>query len=128
MSRRRPPTTCDAGAAAVEMALVLPILMLLICGIIDFGRAYNTQLTLTHAAREGARVWALGGTQATVTTRVTDATDGMTGVSVTTTTCTFGSATTVTVTASFTYITPMIANLVPSITSLSGKGVMRCGG
>jgi Flp pilus assembly protein TadG len=45
----------ERGAAAVEMALVLPVLLLLIGGIVDFGRAYFTQIMLTNAAREGAR-------------------------------------------------------------------------
>jgi hypothetical protein len=50
----------DQGAAAVEMALVLPLLILLLGGIIDFGFAFNTQISLTHAAREGVRVEAIG--------------------------------------------------------------------
>lgn len=49
----------DRGAAAVEFALVLPLLLLLLFGIIDFGRAYHSKVTLTHAAREGARALAL---------------------------------------------------------------------
>lgn len=44
------------GAAAVEFALVLPVLMLILLGIIEFGRAWNVKQTLTDAAREGARV------------------------------------------------------------------------
>jgi len=53
--------------------LLLPLLLLLVFGIIDFGRAINTQITLTQAAREGARLAALGqpnvvsGTQAAAT-------------------------------------------------------------
>ena len=39
----------------VEFALVLPILLLLLCGIIDFGWLYYNQITLNNAAREGAR-------------------------------------------------------------------------
>ncbi len=50
----------DRGATAVEFALVLPLLLLLVFGIIDFGRALNAQITLTQAAREGARLEALG--------------------------------------------------------------------
>ena len=46
----------DRGAAAVEFALLLPLLLLLVFGIIDFGRALNAQVTLTQAAREGARL------------------------------------------------------------------------
>jgi len=35
----------DRGAAAVEFALLLPVLLLLVFGIIDFGRALNAQIT-----------------------------------------------------------------------------------
>jgi Flp pilus assembly protein TadG len=45
----------ERGAAAVETAIVLPVLLFVIFGIIDFGRMLNTQLKLTEAAREGAR-------------------------------------------------------------------------
>lgn len=47
------------GAVAVEFAIVLPVLLLLILAIVEFGRAYNVQLTLTAAAREGVRVMAI---------------------------------------------------------------------
>jgi len=39
----------------VEFALVLPIFLLLVIGVIEFGRAWNLQQTITDAAREGAR-------------------------------------------------------------------------
>jgi Flp pilus assembly protein TadG len=43
------------GQALVEFALVVPILLLLVFGIIEFARAWQTYQTLTDAAREGAR-------------------------------------------------------------------------
>ncbi|MBT8216030.1 MAG: pilus assembly protein, partial [Acidimicrobiia bacterium] len=39
----------ESGAAMVEFALILPLLLLLVFGTIEFGRAYNAQNTLTHA-------------------------------------------------------------------------------
>ena len=50
----------DRGAAALEFALVLPLLLILSMAVIEFGRAYNTVISLQGAAREGARVLALG--------------------------------------------------------------------
>lgn len=50
----------DRGAAAVELALLLPLLMIVIGGIIDFGFAFNAQISLTHSGREGVRVEAIG--------------------------------------------------------------------
>jgi Flp pilus assembly protein TadG len=51
----------EHGAAAVEFALVFPLLIILIFGIIDFGLAMNSQIVLNNAAREGARTASLGG-------------------------------------------------------------------
>lgn len=118
----------DRGAAAVEFALVLPLLLLIVFGIVDFGRAYNARITLSHAAREAVRVWALGGTADETTAAAQAAATGLSGVTATTTACTFGSPTTVTVTATFTFSAPLITDLAPALTSLSAEGVMRCGG
>jgi Flp pilus assembly protein TadG len=120
----------DSGAAAVELALVLPFLLLLVCGIVDFGRAYNAHMTLTNAAREGVRVFALGGTQEEATQRAHDTAVGLsvTGVTFDSSSCTFGAKTTVTVTVAFEYLTPLISELSPGLSSLSTNGVMRCGG
>jgi hypothetical protein len=48
-----------SGASAVEFALVLPILLLLIFGIISFGWGFARWVELTGAAREGARYMAI---------------------------------------------------------------------
>lgn len=45
----------DSGAELFEAALVLPILLTLLLGIVTFGRAWNTYQTITRAAREGAK-------------------------------------------------------------------------
>ncbi|MFI5841090.1 TadE family protein [Catenuloplanes sp. NPDC051500] len=49
----------DRGAAAVETALVLPLLLMVVFAMIDFGRMLNTQIRVTEAAREGARALTL---------------------------------------------------------------------
>jgi hypothetical protein len=48
------------GAAAVEFALIAPILFMLIFAIFEFGTGYSRYLAITHAAREGARLAAVG--------------------------------------------------------------------
>ncbi len=50
----------EKGQALVEMALALPLLLLLLWGIVEFGRLGHAYLTVTHAAREGARLGAVG--------------------------------------------------------------------
>jgi len=50
----------DEGSAAVEFALVLPLLLLLVVGMLDFGITYNHWISLTNLAHEGARLAAVG--------------------------------------------------------------------
>ena len=50
----------EKGASAVEFALVLPIFIMLVFGIFQFGIAFNNWIALTHAAREGVRLAAVG--------------------------------------------------------------------
>jgi Flp pilus assembly protein TadG len=61
------------GAALLETAIVLPMIMLVCVGIFEFGRAYQTWQVLTNASREGARLAVLDGqTDSAVRTRVND--------------------------------------------------------
>lgn len=55
MARR----SVERGAAAVEFALILPVLLLLLVGIAELGRAYNVQTVLADAARVGVRTMAI---------------------------------------------------------------------
>ncbi len=47
------------GQSMVEFAVVIPLLLLLILAIFEFGRIYNAQIEVTQAAREGARAGVL---------------------------------------------------------------------
>lgn len=49
------------GAALLETALTLPMILLVAVGIFEFGRAYQTSQVVTNAAREAARVAVLPG-------------------------------------------------------------------
>jgi Flp pilus assembly pilin Flp len=129
----------DRGAAAVEFALLLPVVLLLLFGIVDFGRALNAQITITQAAREGARLGALGVAPATVVTKTQAAATGLSPVPTvnTGTACPVGAAAgvdaVVIVSYTFTYLTPVAAigkmfgsnNILPTKT-LTGRGEMPC--
>jgi Flp pilus assembly protein TadG len=73
-------SSADRGATVVEFALLLPVLLLIVLGIVDFGRMLNAQETLTQAAREGARLVALG--QPNVASRTQAAAPGLSPVGV----------------------------------------------
>ena len=63
---------CDKGAELIEFALVFPLLLLVMFGIMDFGLLFQRYETVTNAAREGARIAVLPGyAQADVQARVT---------------------------------------------------------
>src|SRR5437773_10650409 len=50
---------CDRGTAIVEFSIVLPLLLLLLFGIVDFAKAWNYTNDMTHLANEGARLAAV---------------------------------------------------------------------
>ena len=57
--KRGPRRVRRRGAALVEFALVMPLLLLLLVGIMEFGRAWSQTQVITDAARQGARLAAL---------------------------------------------------------------------
>lgn len=133
--RRRKAT--DRGAAMVEFAILLPLLLLVIAGIVDLGRAFFTQVALSNAAREGARYAVVdsGATAALVQQRAQASAPGLTPPLTAAVTLCAGGGTNATVVASnqFTWIALGPAmNLVGGASALpatlSSTAVMRCGG
>lgn len=61
------------ASTIVEFALVLPILLVLLLGVMEFAWLGRTHLALANAAREGARTAALGATTTNIRTRVINA-------------------------------------------------------
>jgi Flp pilus assembly protein TadG len=118
----------DHGAAAVELALILPILILLLFGIFEFGRAYNTQNSLSGAAREGARVMAItndSGAATDATIAAAPSVNPPPSVAINPTPCSTGATVTVTATRVQAYNIPFYGS---ASFNLTGRGVMRCGG
>jgi Flp pilus assembly protein TadG len=63
----------ERGAALLEAAITIPIILLISVGIFEFGRAFQTWQVLTNAAREGARIAVISGTtDEQIRTRVRD--------------------------------------------------------
>ncbi|MCZ2403968.1 pilus assembly protein [Paenarthrobacter sp. Z7-10] len=131
----------ERGAVAVELALVLPVLLLLVLGIMEFGRAYNVQISASQAAREGARYVAVnystaGFSAATARTTALSSAPGLPAGSTVTITytsasgatvpvCTSGSRVKVTVADQLVWLTGYLPIAAPRVT---GIGVMQCGG
>ncbi len=116
-------TQSDRGAVAVELALILPVLGTLVFGIIDYGRYYNTTITLTHAARESVRQVALNTGNAVSAGQA--AASGLTVSISTSGACAPGNNGTATVSTSFSYNIPLVGS---GTTTVSRSAVMKCGG
>ncbi len=122
----------ERGAAAVEFALVLPLLLLLLVGVAEFGRAYNVQTRVSNAAREGVRVMALKNDVSATRTAAKAAAGSIplteANISVTPTHCVSTAATSVNATVVITYSLPYLTGLFGHTIAVTGRGVMRCGG
>lgn len=72
MRIRRTENNKRRGTALVEMAMVLPVFLMVVLGIIEFGRAMMVANMVTNAAREGARLAVIdGNTNADVQSSIT---------------------------------------------------------
>ena len=129
----------DGGTAAVELAIVLPLLLLLIFGMIDFGRVMQQQIVMTEAVREGARVGALGGDATAVKAQMTSVLGSgfvivqPPAIAVCTSASGLTSDSTVTIAHKFDAITPFwgimkLFGTSNSTFTLSATGIMSCVG
>ena len=59
-----------SGTATVEMALILPLLLLILVGSLELGTLFSTYLRFQNAIREGGRLAAIGTTEGEITARV----------------------------------------------------------
>jgi Flp pilus assembly protein TadG len=120
----------ERGASAVEFALILPVLILLLLGLLEYGRVYNVQISLSNAAREGARTMAIHNDAGQARTAARSAAPSVNpalssaNVTVSPTTCAAGQTVTVTVHYDVALMTGFFGTNLP----LTATGVMLCGG
>jgi len=118
------------GQTLVELALALPVLCLLLFGMLEFGRAFNAWLVITHGAREGVRYASVGATQPEIEQKVLDTTSTLDADELTVNTIGVGGAQGNPVTVQVSYrlhiITPLISAFFPSNpVTLSSDATMR---
>lgn len=118
------------GAVAVEFALLLPILIALLVGIMEFGLAFGAQVTVTNAAREAARAMVIHNSPADARAAALAAAPDLnpalqsSEITFSPASCTPGATSTTTIRYPMQFITGLFgAEIV-----LTGKATMRCGG
>jgi Flp pilus assembly protein TadG len=123
----------ERGASAVEFGLIVPILLILVLGIIEFGHAFQVQGTLSAAAREGARAMALRNDPAQARAAVQEAAGALdpditdAQITITPPACPSG-ASSVNVRLTINYPMPFFTGFFGADVDLTGTGVMRCQG
>ncbi len=130
MLSRRKYTKNNRGQALVEFALVVPVLLLLLVAIMELGLVINHYITLTEAAREGARSAALGGSNVTVAAVAKAAASHMDASQLTVSispesTRIRGNGVTVTVEAPVQIITKLMSPFFPPGFTMQGAATMR---
>jgi Flp pilus assembly protein TadG len=119
------------GAVAVEFALVVPLLIAIVFGIVEFSRLYNIQITLSNAARDAARTMAVTNDTSTASSVATYDVNGLalSTVQITPSTgnCSNGGQAQATLKSNVSLMTGSWFNIGSQIT-LTGVGAMRCGG
>jgi Flp pilus assembly protein TadG len=130
----KPDLRGERGATVVEFAFIVPLLIVLVLGIAEFGRAFQVSGTLSAAAREGVRVMALQNDPAAARAAVRNAAPaldpGVTNAQITITpaSCPVAGTATTTVRLTVTYTHPFLTDFFGSGVDLTGTGVMRCNG
>ncbi|MFP3460139.1 pilus assembly protein [Arthrobacter globiformis] len=118
----------ERGAVAVEFALVAPILLALVAGIVEFSHAYNLQISVTQAAREAAREMAINDDQGAAALAAAAGAPGLNAddfqYSFSPAACSADADMTVTVT----YPAATLTGIFGSTVTVTGVGAMRCGG
>ncbi len=124
----------ERGASAVEFAFLLPILVIIVLGIAEFGHAFQVQGTLSAAAREGVRVMALQNNPTAARAAVRDAAATLdpsisdAQISISPASCPVNTGGTTHVQLTIDYPMPVLTGFFGDDIDLTGTGVMRCNG
>lgn len=121
----------ENGQALVEFAVVLPVLLLLVMGILQFGMMLNSYLTIENASREGARAGIIGDSDAEIQSLIVSTSPGLDPKNLTITITPdetsrkSGDSLTVTVSYNYNLTVPIVSALFNNAVILNGQTTMR---
>lgn len=127
-TRKKSTESRSRGAVAVEFALVAPLLLALVTGIVEFAYAYNAQISVTQAAREASRTMAVKNSQSDAKAAAVAGAPGLNGGSFVYTFNPTACAPDANVQVSISYTSATLTGLFGRSVTLKGVGAMRCGG
>ena len=120
------------GQSLLETALVMPVLVLLLVGIVDFGLLFNNYLVVANASREGARKAAVGADNTSISASVFNAASSLDETKLTLTISPEneeererGCEVSVTLVYEHSIFTPIISSIIPNPIELTSKSTMR---
>ena len=119
------------GQALVEFAIILPILLMLVMGILQFGMMLNAYLTIENASREGARAGIIGSSDAEIQNLIISTSPSLDPECLTVIITPdepdrkSGDTLTVQITYNYNLIVPIISSLFDNVVVLNGQTSMR---
>lgn len=130
--RRAGRLRSERGASAVEFALVVPVLLVLLFGIVECSKLFQVQSTLSAAAREAVRVMSLDNSASAARAAAQSAASSLglssSQIAISPSSCA-GASPTATVTVTISYHQPFASGFLGGAgADLTGRAVMRCGG
>lgn len=120
---------CDKGQGMVEFVLVLPILILMVMAIIEFGFMFNAYLGLSNGVREAGRLAALGASDSTIELKIEETSGQLNAeniqVTISPASRRRGDSITIDLVYTYNFITPIIGGLFTSGVDLQTQIIVR---
>jgi Flp pilus assembly protein TadG len=119
------------GQSLVEFAIILPIILLLLMGIVEFGMMLNSYLTIQNVAREGSRLGIVGGSDVEIDTLIRNISPNLTPADLTVditpaeNSRNSGETLTVSITYNYHMTVPIISALFNNVIVLRSQSSMR---
>lgn len=121
------------GQSIVEFALIMPLIILILFGIFEFGRIFYSYIVITNSAREGARIGAVGKPDDEIIARIRETAPlpqadmklSVTKLEPSQDQRKSGLPLTVEVTYNVDLITPLFSDILPNPVILKSQAVMR---
>lgn len=119
------PIRNKKGQAMVEFALIIPIFLLLLLGMVDLSRVISANFVLDNAARSAARIGAVSDDDVKIQSAIDSSTAALDNGSISSSITRNGEELTIEIDYSVEILTPIVSNILGNSIPISGKTIMR---